>query len=79
MTGRRGRTLFVISVAAQGCILLGLALAARSGSTGLAVGDHLHFEVVVGGVAVNPLQWWDAQWIRTHVTEPLREGGTGLF
>ena len=31
MTGRRGRTLFVICVAAQGCILLGLALAARSG------------------------------------------------
>ncbi len=46
---------------------------ARTGATGLAGGDHLHFEVVVGGQPVTPLQWWDAAWIRDHVEAPLRE------
>jgi len=52
---------------------------ARTGSTGLAMGDHLHFEVLVGGLPVSPLQWWDAGWMRDHVTEPLREAGAPLF
>jgi murein DD-endopeptidase MepM/ murein hydrolase activator NlpD len=52
---------------------------ARTGSTGLAMGDHLHFEVLVGGVPVSPLEWWDAGWVRSHVTEPLREAGVTLF
>jgi murein DD-endopeptidase MepM/ murein hydrolase activator NlpD len=47
----------------------------RTGSTGLAMGDHLHFEVLVNGVSVTPLEWWDAKWIRDHVGRPLREAG----
>ena len=35
----------------------------RTGTTGLAVGDHLHFGVYVQGVPVRPLEWWDAKWI----------------
>ena len=42
-----------------------------SGSTGLAGGDHLHFAVLVQGVFVNPVEWWDAHWIRDNI---LREG-----
>ena len=42
----------------------------RSGATGLAVGDHLHFEVLVSGVSVTPLEWWDARWIRERVNCP---------
>jgi murein DD-endopeptidase MepM/ murein hydrolase activator NlpD len=30
---------------------------ARIGSTGLSTGAHLHWEMWVGGVTVNPLQW----------------------
>ncbi len=45
----------------------------RTGSTGLAMGDHLHFEVLVGGVSVTPVEWWDAKWIRDHVDAPLRQ------
>ncbi len=39
----------------------------RSGATGLAGGDHLHFAILVGGQYVDPLEWWDAKWVRSHV------------
>lgn len=38
-----------------------------SGATGLAGGDHLHFAILVGGVYVDPLEWWDASWVRKRV------------
>ena len=47
----------------------------RSGATGLAGGDHLHFATLVGGTYVEPLEWWDPLWVRTHVEariEPSR-------
>ena len=47
----------------------------RTGATGLAIGDHLHFEVLVSGVSVTPLEWWDAKWIRDRVNRPLKEAG----
>jgi murein DD-endopeptidase MepM/ murein hydrolase activator NlpD len=42
-----------------------------SGDTGLAGGDHLHFAVLVGAVYVDPIEWWDAEWVRTHVKVAL--------
>jgi murein DD-endopeptidase MepM/ murein hydrolase activator NlpD len=48
---------------------------ARTGSTGLAIGDHLHYEVLVNGVSVTPLEWWDGKWIRDHIGKPLKEAG----
>ena len=47
----------------------------RSGTTGLAVGDHLHFEVLVSGVSVTPIEWWDGKWIRDRVNRPLKQAG----
>ncbi len=38
-----------------------------SGATGMAGGDHLHFAILVGGVYVDPLEWWDASWVRKRV------------
>jgi murein DD-endopeptidase MepM/ murein hydrolase activator NlpD len=47
----------------------------RSGTTGLAVGDHLHFEVLVSGVSVTPIEWWDGKWIRDRFNKPLKQAG----
>jgi murein DD-endopeptidase MepM/ murein hydrolase activator NlpD len=43
----------------------------RTGATGLAVGDHLHYEVLIHGIPVSPLEWWDGKWIRDHIAKPL--------
>jgi murein DD-endopeptidase MepM/ murein hydrolase activator NlpD len=43
-----------------------------SGATGLAGGDHLHFAILVGGTYVDPLEWWDANWIKSHVDARLQ-------
>jgi murein DD-endopeptidase MepM/ murein hydrolase activator NlpD len=43
----------------------------RSGMTGLAAGDHLHFTMLVGGRAVNPVEWWDPHWIQDRVERKL--------
>jgi murein DD-endopeptidase MepM/ murein hydrolase activator NlpD len=45
----------------------------RSGMTGLADSDHLHFTMLVGGRMVNPVEWWDAQWIADRVQRKLDE------
>jgi murein DD-endopeptidase MepM/ murein hydrolase activator NlpD len=43
----------------------------RTGQTGLAGGDHLHFSVLVDGIFVDPLEWFDAKWIEEHVEPKL--------
>jgi hypothetical protein len=44
----------------------------KSGSTGLAGGDHLHFSMQVDGVQVNPVEWWDEHWIKDHIWDRLK-------
>ena len=39
----------------------------RSGETGLAGGDHLHFSVLLHGLSVNPAEWWDDHWIHDRL------------
>src|SRR5262249_37353797 len=43
----------------------------RSGSTGLAGGDHLHFSMQVDGVQINPVEWWDDHWIQDRIRSKL--------
>lgn len=40
----------------------------KTGDTGLAFGDHLHFGMLTGGIEVTPLEWFDAKWIRDNIT-----------
>ena len=46
-----------------------------TGTSGLAVGDHLHFSILLRGVQVTPLEWWDPKWVREHVLQRM-EGTT---
>lgn len=46
----------------------------RSGITGLAGGDHLHFTMLVNGQMVNPVEWWDAHWVEDRILRKLRAG-----
>src|SRR6185295_480434 len=48
----------------------------RTGETGLAGGDHLHYGVYLHGVAVLPVEWWDAKWINDNI-QPKLEGRSG--
>lgn len=42
-----------------------------TGDTGLAGGDHLHFSIMLQGIFVNPVEWWDPHWIADNVTKKL--------
>lgn len=44
----------------------------RSGATGMAGGDHLHFGVFVSGVPVQPREWWDAHWLKDNISDKLQ-------
>lgn len=48
----------------------------RSGKTGMALGDHLHFTMLVNGHMVNPVEWWDAHWIEDRILRKLRAAGS---
>jgi murein DD-endopeptidase MepM/ murein hydrolase activator NlpD len=48
---------------------------ARSGMTGLAGGDHLHFTMLVNGQPVNAVEWWDTKWMEDRVFRKIREAG----
>jgi len=43
----------------------------NTGATGMAGGDHLHFEMTISGVSVNPIEWWDSHWLKNNVTGKL--------
>jgi hypothetical protein len=39
----------------------------KSGMTGMAGGDHIHFSMQLEGIQIDPKEWWDAHWIQDHV------------
>jgi len=43
----------------------------KSGTTGLAGGDHLHFSLILHGQQVNPTEWWDPFWVKTRIKDKL--------
>jgi hypothetical protein len=47
----------------------------RSGMTGLAGGDHLHFTMLVGGQQVTPVDWWSAKWFEDRVHRKIVAAG----
>ncbi len=47
------------------------AILGRTGRTGLAGGDHLHFTTLVDGMPVRPTEWWDAHWVHDRLAAQL--------
>lgn len=39
----------------------------KSGMTGMAGGDHIHFTMQLDGIQIDPKEWWDAHWIKDHI------------
>lgn len=50
----------------------------KSGQTGLAGGDHLHFSMLLDGQFVNATEWWDSHWIEDRIVRKLRDAGASL-
>ena len=47
------------------------AVIGLSGKTGMAGGDHLHFSILINGIFVSPLEWWDVQWLQVNIEDIL--------
>lgn len=41
----------------------------RSGRTGMAGGDHLHYAIYVSDVPVQPTEWFDPAWLQTRIDD----------
>ncbi len=46
---------------------------AKTGKTGLALGDHLHFGILVQGIEVRPVEWFDQKWIAKFIDNVFQE------
>lgn len=49
---------------------LGQAIA-KTGLSGYAMGDHLHFGILVQGIEVRPEEWMDTKWIYDNITSVI--------
>ncbi|NOZ11246.1 MAG: M23 family metallopeptidase [Gammaproteobacteria bacterium] len=49
----------------------------RSGVSGLAGGDHLHYGIYIRGVPVLPLEWWDPSWVEKQIERKLKDARAG--
>jgi len=45
---------------------------AKTGKSGYAMGDHLHFGVLVQGIEVRPQEWMDKQWIKLNINDVIK-------
>ena len=50
----------------------------RTGFTGLAGGDHLHFSMLIHDTFVNPVEWWDKRWIQHNVLSKIEQVESGI-
>jgi murein DD-endopeptidase MepM/ murein hydrolase activator NlpD len=48
----------------------------RTGSTGLAGGDHLHFTMLLAGNAITPVDWWSSKWVEDRVMRKIHEASS---
>lgn len=44
----------------------------NTGTSGLALGDHLHFGVIIQGIEVRPEEWMDKKWMKENIFNILQ-------
>ncbi len=52
---------------------------AKTGTTGLAMGDHLHFGILVQGIEVRPVEWLDKKWIKDNIEKIFKDADKIIF
>jgi len=46
---------------------------AKTGKTGMAMGDHLHFGILIQGIAVYPIEWMDKHWMKLNIFDVIKD------
>ena len=46
---------------------------ANTGKSGYAMGDHLHFGVLIQGIEVRPAEWMDTQWMKLNISDVIKD------
>lgn len=46
---------------------------ANTGKSGYAMGDHLHFGVLIQGIEVRPAEWMDSQWMKLNISNIIKD------
>jgi murein DD-endopeptidase MepM/ murein hydrolase activator NlpD len=44
----------------------------------MAAGDHLHYAVLIRNTFVNPIEWWDAGWIKNNITDKIKDAQAAI-
>lgn len=57
--------------AVKGSIVEKGEIIGKTGMTGLAGGDHLHYGTLIHQTYVNPVEWWDKNWIKNNVSDKI--------
>ncbi|MCW8894784.1 MAG: M23 family metallopeptidase [Sulfurimonas sp.] len=45
---------------------------ANTGKSGYAMGDHLHFGVLIQGIEVRPAEWMDSTWMKLNIGDVIK-------
>lgn len=60
------------SLVKEGDIVKKGDIIAKTGASGLAFGDHLHFSVLIQGVPSISNEWMDSRWLKTHINDIIK-------
>ncbi|MDA7818025.1 M23 family metallopeptidase [Sulfurimonas sp.] len=45
----------------------------NTGKSGYAMGDHLHFGILIQGIEVRPAEWMDSTWIKLNINDIIKD------
>jgi hypothetical protein len=57
----------VVDAVREGDVVKRGQIMGKSGMTGMAGGDHIHFSMQLDGVQIDPKEFFDAHWIKDRV------------